>query len=246
MSILVVIVNYRTPGLTIDCLQSLAPEIARLPGTRVVVTDNASPDDSIPQLTAAIERLGIGHWCTLMPLPKNGGFAYGNNEAIRPHLVAGGPELIWLLNPDTIVLDGALTELVKFMNAHPHIGIAGGRAENRDGTVRRSCFRFHTPLSELEGALHFDPASKVLKNKIVAPPIPEKPEKFDWVSGASMMVRRSVFDKIGLLDDGYFMYFEETDFCLRAARAGFECWYVPQSRIIHLVGQSSASPERKR
>jgi N-acetylglucosaminyl-diphospho-decaprenol L-rhamnosyltransferase len=239
MKVLVVIVNYRTPALTIDCLQSLAPEVARLPGTRVVVTDNASPDDSVPQLTAAIERLGIGDWCTLLPLPKNGGFAYGNNEGIRPQLDTLKPDAVWLLNPDTIVLDGALTELVKFMEARPQIGIAGGRAENRDGTVRRSCFRFHSPLGELEGALKFGPASKLLRNKIVAPPIPDVPEKVDWVSGASMMVRREVFEKIGLLDDGYFMYYEETDFCLRAARAGFDCWYVPQSRIIHLVGQSS-------
>jgi GT2 family glycosyltransferase len=79
----------------------------------------------------------------------------------------------------------------------------------------------------------------VLSSYIIAPGMPSAPEKVDWVSGASMMVRREVFEKIGLLDAAYFMYYEETDFCLRAARAGFECWYVPQSRIIHLVGQSS-------
>ena len=81
--------------------------------------------------------------------------------------------------------------------------------------------------------------TKLLDNYKVAPEVPPGPSRVDWVSGASMMVRRSVFDAIGLLDDGFFMYYEETDFCLRAMQAGFECWYVPASRIIHLVGQSS-------
>ena len=239
MKVLVVIVNYRTPALTIDCLRSLASEVARVPGTHVVVTDNASPDDSKEQIAHAIAENGYGQWCTFMPLEKNGGFAYGNNEAIQPFLQSNQPDLIWLLNPDTIVLDGALSELVAFMQSHPSAGIAGGRAENRDGSVRRSSFRFHSPLGEFENALQFGPVSKTLQSRVVAPPIPEHEEKVDWVSGASMMIRREVFETVGLLDDTYFMYFEETDFCLRAARAGFECWYVPQSRIIHLVGQSS-------
>lgn len=244
MNVLVVIVNYRTPALTFDCLRSLAPEVARVPGTQVIVTDNKSPDDSVEILTRAIADNGWSAWCRLMPLEKNGGFAYGNNEAIKAASLQ--PDLIWLLNPDTIVLDGALTELIAFMQTHPGAGIAGGRAVNRDGSVRRSCFRFHTALGELEDALQFGPASKALRRYVVAPDVPDVATRMDWVSGASMMVRREVFEKIGLLDDAYFMYYEETDFCLRAARAGFECWYVPQSRIIHLVGQSSGVTGAKR
>lgn len=240
MQVLVVIVNYRTPALTIDCLDSLAAEVAQVPGTHVVVTDNLSPDDSVTQISQAIVQRGYGDWCTFMPLPKNGGFAYGNNQAIQAHLQQQDrPDFVWLLNPDTIVLPGALSELVNFMASHPRAGIGGGRAENRDGTVRRSCFRFQSPLGEFENALQFGPVSQALQAHVVAPPIPEKAQKVDWVSGASMIVRREVFESIGLLDEAYFMYFEETDFCLRAARAGFECWYVPSSRIIHLVGQSS-------
>lgn len=247
MKVLIVIVNYRTPDLTIDCLKSLAPEVARVPGARVVVTDNKSPDDSVAVLSKAIDDLGFASWCTFMPLSKNGGFAYGNNEAIKPFLAAADkPDYVWLLNPDTIVLEGALTELLAFMDAHPAVGIGGGRAVNRDETVRRSSFRFHTPLGELEDALQFGLASKALSKYVVAPRIPDQPERVDWVSGASMMVRREVFEKVGLLDDGYFMYYEETDFCMRSARGGFECWYVPQSRIIHLVGQSSGVTGAKR
>ncbi|MBC7785039.1 MAG: glycosyltransferase family 2 protein, partial [Burkholderiales bacterium] len=97
-----------------------------------------------------------------------------------------------------------------------------------------------------EDALQFGPATRALNSYVVAPPIPDVATRMDWVSGASMMVRREVFEKVGLLDAGYFMYYEETDFCLRAARAGFECWYVPASRIIHLVGQSSGVTGAKR
>ena len=262
MKTLVVIVNYKTPALVADCLRSLAPQVRE--DVHVVVTDNASPDDSVAQISKTIADEGYGRWCTFLPLERNGGFAYGNNEAIARYLSlprcgatadsfeksAAAPqrgmlptdvdfEHVWLLNPDTIVLDHALSELEHFLDAHPRVGIAGGRAENRDGTVRRSCFRFHSPLGELESAVKFGPVSRALSSHIVAPPIPDAPEKVGWVSGASMMVRREVFEKVGLLDAGYFMYFEETDFCLRADRSGFECWYVPASRIIHLVGQAS-------
>jgi N-acetylglucosaminyl-diphospho-decaprenol L-rhamnosyltransferase len=242
---LVVIVNYRTAGLTIDCLRSLALQVAKRPGTRVVVADNASQDDSVERLRAAIDAEGFAPWCWLVPLPRNGGFAYGNNEAIAwvksrsGDADTQGADLVWLLNPDTVVLEDALLELERFMLEHPEAGIAGGRAVNADGSVRASAFRFHSPLGELESVLQLRVTSRLLRRYAVAPEIPNVSTRVDWVSGASMMVRRSVFDRIGPLDDAYFMYYEETDFCLRAARAGIERWYVPQSRIIHLVGQSS-------
>ena len=165
MRVLIVIVNYRTPGLTIDCLKSLEPELASFaPGeVQVVVTDNASPDDSIPKLTQALADHHWSNWCTLLPLPKNGGFAYGNNEGIQralSHAPSSLPEYIYLLNPDTIVLPGAVRELVRFMDDHPLCGIAGGRAENPDGTVRRTVFRFHSVLSEVEGTLRIGPVTR--------------------------------------------------------------------------------------
>jgi len=241
MSVLVVIVNWRTADLTVDCLRSLAPEIAAVPGTRVVVTDNASGDGSVERIRTSIDANGWNDWASVMPLEKNGGFAYGNNGAIRPALAAADakPDYIYLLNPDTIAFPGAVRELVKFMDEHPKVGIAGGRAENRDGTVRRSAFRFHSPLGELENGLRLGIASKLLDRYVHAPPVSDVPCAVDWVSGASLMVRRTVFEQIGLLDEGYFMYYEETDFCFRAKHAGWEVWYVPASRIIHLVGQSS-------
>src|SRR5688500_8948486 len=239
--LLIVIVNYRTAQLTIECLGSLAPEIPLLPpGTQVVVTDNCSADDSVERLTAAVRDRQWESWARIMPLPRNGGFAWGNNEAIRVALASGDPpDYVLLLNPDTLVHPGAVTALLEFMDAHPKAGIAGSRLEEPDGRPQRSAFRFPGVMSELENSVRLSLVSRVLKRFVVAPPPPPRACKVDWVAGASMIIRQAVFDSIGLLDEKYFMYFEEVDFCLRANRAGWPCWYVPDSRVIHLVGQSS-------
>lgn len=253
MRLLIVIVNYRTAGLTLDCLRSLAPQVIDLPpGTRIVVTDNASGDDSVAQLQRAIETNGWQSWVRIMPLPRNGGFAWGNNEAIRPALASNDPpDYVLLLNPDTLVRPGAINALLDFMDAHEDVGIAGSRLEDPDGRAQRSAFRFPGVLSELEAGLRLNAVSRLLKRFVVAPPPPAESCKVDWVAGASMMIRRQVFDAVGLLDDAYFMYYEEVDFCLRAARAGWPCWYVPASRVVHLVGQSSgvtdeSKPKKRR
>jgi hypothetical protein len=245
--LLVVIVNYRTPNLTIDSLRSLVSEVQALPGTRVVVTDNKSGDGSVEQIGTAIETEGWSEWASLMPLERNGGFAYGNNAAIRPALHSTNPPpYILLLNPDTIVRPRALQVLVDFMNKHPDVGIAGSRLEDPDETPQRSAFRFHTAFSELDFGLRLGIVSKLLSKWVVAPPVSDETYQTDWVAGASMIIRREVFEAAGLMDEDYFMYYEEMDFCLQAKKAGWSCWYVPESRVVHLVGQSSGVTDTKR
>jgi GT2 family glycosyltransferase len=246
MRLLVVIVNYRTADLTIDCLRSLREEVASLPGTQIIVTDNASGDDSPERIASAIAFNGWSQWVTFLPLGRNGGFAWGNNEAIRPALQSTRPpEYVLLLNPDTVIRPGALQQLLDFMDAHPEVGIAGSRLEHPDGTPQRSAFRFPSPLSELEDGARMGLVSRLLKKSVVAPPVPESSGPAEWVAGASMMIRKAVFDSIGLLDEAYFMYFEEVDFCRRAKLAGWPCWYVCESRVVHLVGQSSGITDNK-
>lgn len=245
--LLIVILNYRTPDLTINCLRSLVGEVQSLPGIRVIVSDNASGDGSVEKIAAAIDTEGWGDWVSLMPLDRNGGYAFGNNAPIRAALqLPAPPPYFLLLNPDTIVRPGALQALVDFMNSHPDVGIAGSRLEDPDGTPQCSAFRFHTVLSELDSGLRLGAVSKLLANWVVWPPIPEAATQTDWVAGASMIVRREVFEQVGLLDEEYFMYYEETDFCLQANKAGWSCWYVPQSLVVHLVGQSSGVTDTKR
>jgi N-acetylglucosaminyl-diphospho-decaprenol L-rhamnosyltransferase len=248
-SVLVVIVNYRTAALTIDCLESLRAEAESMPNLRVVVTDNASGDDSVAAIGAYLQQLpdsAARHAFRLQPLPENGGFAYGNNQAIRPALASDQPpDYVLLLNPDTVVRPGAIRQLLEFMQSQPRIGIAGSRLEDPDGTPQYSAFRFPSVASELDQALRFGPVSRILNKSIIAPPIPNEQTPTDWVAGASMMVRREVFEAIGVLDERYFMYYEEVDFCWRARQAGWACWYVPESRVVHLVGQASGVTNTK-
>lgn len=236
--LLIVIVNYRSADLTIQCLESLQPEVEPLKGCQIVVVENASGEAAI--LKAAIASRRWDSWCSLVESPENRGFAAGNNVAIAPALAQDClPEYILLLNPDTIVRPGALLALLQFMETHPACGIAGSRLEERDGTVQCSAFRFPSVLGEFENGAQTGPISRLLRNSVVAQPPPAQNAVVDWVAGASMIVRREVFQQVGLLDSGFFMYFEEVDFCKRVAVAGWQCWYVPESRVVHLVGQSS-------
>ena len=243
----VVIVNYRTGALVCDCLDSLAPQTKSLPGMRIVITDNDSGDDSIHHIAQHIQTHGYADWATTMPLQTNGGFAYGNNAAIRVALERETPpDAVLLLNPDTVIRPGAVERLWAFLEAHPEVGIAGSRLEHPDEQVQTSAFRFPGFAGEFEEAVRFGPVTRLLSRWVVAPSPPREAQSCDWVSGASMMIRREVFEDIGLLDEGFFMYYEELDFIRRAADLGWPCGYVPQSRVVHLVGQASGVTDLKK
>lgn len=249
----VVIVNYRTGAHVVACLRSLAPEVAAVPAqVDVVVVDNASGDDSVAVIGGAIEREGWGGWARVMQAPVNGGFAYGNNLAVRPALAAPDPpDHFWILNPDTEVRPGALRELLGFVQARPEVGIAGSSFEIATGELWPHAFRFPSIRSEIASALRLRVVDRLLKRHVVLMTMGDRPERVDWIPGASMLVRREVFEQAGLMDEGYFLYFEETDFCRAAARAGWQCWYVPASRVMHIAGQSTgvttpgAAPRRR-
>ncbi len=244
LDVAVAIVTYRTAALTIDCLRSIEPERSTpFMRIRVIVVDNASED--APTIAQAIEANSWSSWVTLVTAPRNGGFAYGTNLAIRRAYQDGPPDYIHLLNPDTVVRKGAVGALARFLEAHPNAGIAGSGFENLDGTDWPIAFRFPSILSEFEGGLQFGLATSLFRRWVVAVQMSKAEQPIDWVSGASMMVRRAIIDSIGGLDENYFLYFEETDFCLRARRAGFSTWYVPQSRVVHIAGQSTKLMERE-
>lgn len=236
----IAIVNYRTPGLTVDCLRSLAPEVAALPGTRVVVVDGASGDGSAEAIGAAVEREGWGAWVRVVPLAENRGFAAGNNAALRVlRADADPPGWYLLLNPDTWVRPGALAALLARGASGPRVGVVGSRLEDPDGTPQDCAFRFFSVLGEMERGFKLKAVSRLLSRWKVVMPRPGAPCRVDWVSGASLLVRREVLDEVGLMDEGYFLYCEEVDLCLQAARAGWECWHEPASRVVHLGGQST-------
>ncbi|TCM49668.1 hypothetical protein C8J36_11235 [Rhizobium sp. PP-F2F-G48] len=242
----VVIVNFRTADLAIDCLASLAVPGTVPEKTRIVIVDAVSGDGSAEKIAAAIAERGWAGNVDFRALDVNGGFSYGNNRAIDHALEAGRPDYVLLLNPDTVARPGSIRSLVSFMERHPAAGIAGSRLEDPDGTPQACAFRFPSLAADFESEVRFGPVTRLLRRWQVAPPMPDTPARIDWVSGASMLVRYDVFEEIGGLDEDYFLYYEEVDFCRRAAKAGWECWHVPASRVVHLVGQATGVTLRDR
>ncbi len=240
----VVIVNFQTPDLTIGCLRSLTAEIAARPGARVVVVDNGSGDDSAERIAEAIEQNGWRAWAIVRASSRNLGFAGGNNFGLDVLRSDGGlPEFVLLLNPDTIVEPSAVGALVDAMTRDARIGIAGSQLFGSNGVVESSAHHAPTPLSE------FDRGARVgLFSRVTGRPVSisarESAHACEWVSGASLMVRREVLEAIGGLDDGFFLYFEELDFCRRAAGMGWQVWYVPASRVMHLEGAATGIARR--
>ena len=243
----VVIVNTREADLTIGCLRTLDSEMKLLPGLRVTVSDNNSGDGSEERLRAEMEKLGWGDRGTVVQVGRNGGFSVGNNAGIRNALARPvSSDYVFLLNPDTLVQSGAIGTLIDFMEKHPEVGLTGSRMKYPDGRIQMSSFRFHSVFSELENSMRLGVISRLLKRWQVVIPLPDEPVQVDWVGGASMMIRRAVIDRIGLLDETYFVYYEETDYCLRARRAGWTSWYIPQSVITHIEGQATGVSDRKK
>lgn len=224
-TVAVVIVNYRTPELTVRCLRSLVDQVASASGTRVVVVDNDSGDGSAATIAQAITDAGWQDWVTLLPSTHNGGYAYGNNLGLRQIMASGvNASYYWLLNPDTEVLPGALSQLVNFLDQHPTVGIVGSELQYPNGSTFGKAFRFPNIWNELDNGLRLGIVSRLLSRWLVAQSMGDQPQAVDWLPGASMMVRHQVFEQVGLMDDTYFLYFEETDFCLQAHRAGWGCW----------------------
>lgn len=240
------IVAWRCGQLVVDCLRSIQAELAITPNIRVCIVDNASSDDTADVIEDAIAEFKWANWAALVRAPRNGGFAFGNNLAIEELRKLGAPiDYFVLLNPDTLVRPGALRILADFMNEHSEVGLVGGRSEDPDATPQSCCFRFPSLLREVASTVQLGPFFRVFRRQLKWIDPPNVPMQVDWVSGAYLFIRPGVFDRIGLLDESYFLYFEETDFILRAKRAGWDCWHVPESRIVHLVGQSSGVTTRR-
>ncbi len=247
MRVLVVIVNYKTAELVSACLESLAQERLTHPQLCVTVVDNPGGDDSVKELRAAVAIAKWQDWVQILPMPRNGGFAYGVNAGVQPALAtANPPDAFLLLNPDTYARPGAISALVDYLVANPGVGLVGSRLEDADGTVQHSRFRFPSIANTLDDALKLGLVTRLLRKRITCPPLVDTPHQIDWLSGACMLVRRDVFEKVGPFDEDYFLYFEELDFTRRADGLGITSWYVPQSRVVHLVGQSTGVTVRDR
>lgn len=240
------IVNYKTAPLVEECLHSLS-QGGRTPlNTRVVIVDNDSRDGSVETLQKYVLENQLSDWIEVIAAEKNGGFSYGNNIAFR-RLIELECKYLWLVNPDTQPLPGACEALIEVLRTDEKAGAVGSRLEDPDGTVQIAAFTFPTPLGELVNTSRLGFLQRVLAQYVIAQPIEDKTQYVDWVAGASLMLSAELLKKIGFMDEAYFLYFEEVDYCLAIHRCGYEVVYEPSSRVIHHVGAATGiSDSRKK
>jgi N-acetylglucosaminyl-diphospho-decaprenol L-rhamnosyltransferase len=188
LDVAVIIVTYKSAQLTIENLRSLSAERST-PGlhVRAVVVDNASGD--LQEIARAVENCDWSSWVTLVAAPRNGGFAYGNNRGIERAYSSGDPSYVYLLNPDAQVRPGAISSLVRFLEAHSEVGIAGSSFETGDGSDWPIAFRFPSMMGELIQGLSLGIVTSLLKPWVTVRHMAKSNEAADWVSGASMMIR---------------------------------------------------------
>ncbi|HQR03424.1 MAG: glycosyltransferase family 2 protein [Proteobacteria bacterium] len=231
----VVMINFRTANLVIDCLASLLPELTGMKA-KVVLVDNHSDDGSMEQIEEWL--IQNTHDDVVIPVRSkfNQGFAGGNNLGI----IQIQAEYYLLLNSDTLIRPGAIKILMESIGNHPRAGLVSPRLEWADGSGQESCFKFHTPFSEMILSAQTGVVSRLLSRYIVAQPVQENMFQPEWTSFACVLVREAVFDQVGLLDSGYFMYFEDVEFCHRARQSGWEIVHDPRARVVHLRGGSSS------
>lgn len=239
-SLLVVILNYKTPEMTLKAVAAALREMEGLNG-RLIVVDNDSQDGSFEQISDEVSTRG---WdVEVLNSRCNGGFGAGNNFGIRAGFSREVPDYVYILNSDAFVDKGAISALIAALETRPDYGIAGSYIHGPDSDPHLTTFRFPGILSELEGAARFGPISRILKNYTVPIPVPEATRKVDWLAGASMMIRSSVLQEIGMFDEAFFLYFEETDLCRRAALAGHPTLFVRESEVTHIGSVSTGMKE---
>ena len=232
MDLSIVIVNWNTRDLLRQCLHSLPAACPHLQ-FEVLVVDNASADGSAEMVRAEFPD----H--TLIDGGGNLGFSKGNNLAL-PRTTG---DFVLLLNPDTVASPGALSGLVGFARSKPRLAAVSPLLTDAQGAPTITYGYFPRVRDHWLGFL--DPARRLrlggLNHRVVHIPGPQDPSRpVEYIAGACFLMPRAALEEIGLLDERFFMYFEETDWCLRAHRAGWEVWYYADERVAHLEGQAAA------
>lgn len=241
-SVHTIILNWRTAEMTIRSLDCAVAAMDGIPGM-ITVVDNDSGDGSFERISAHVAQAGLAR-ARVVQSGRNGGFGAGNNVAMFDPLPDGGaPDYVYLLNSDAFPEPDAIGVLRDYLDAHPAVGIAGSRIVGEDGVLHDTAFRFPSVASEFEGPARTGPVTKLLRRHLVSLPAPASAEQVDWVAGASMMMRRTMLDRIGGFDETFFLYFEETDLCRRAAHAGWPTHYVPSSVVEHIGSVSTGIKE---
>jgi GT2 family glycosyltransferase len=224
----VVIVTWNNADCVADCLRSLDAAAARR-DVEVLVVDNASSDGTPEVVSAAYPRARV------VRNASNAGFAAANNIAFRQ----ADARYFSLLNPDAAARPGAVDALVRFMDERPDVWAAGPAILNEDGTPQRTGVGFPSLWNMLSETLFLDrlfPRTRIFGAHRRLYEDPAAAREADFVQGSALMVRREVLDKVGGLDERFFLYFEETDWCFRIRKAGGKVMICPEAEVVHLGG----------
>jgi N-acetylglucosaminyl-diphospho-decaprenol L-rhamnosyltransferase len=231
----VVVVNWNAGGALGRCLASIYASTPWSGALEVLLVDNASTDRS--QTRAAREYPGL----KVLQNAENRGFARGVNQG----LAQATGELILLLNPDVVLAPSTISLLADFMTQHPSAAVVGPKLLNADGTVQASARRDPSPWTGLFG--RDAPLTRLFPNNPVSrrelPALEHAgagPLEVDWISGACLLVRRAAYERVGLMDERFFLFWEDADWCLRFRRAGWKVHYLPSAVGTHRVGVSRA------
>ena len=242
-TVLTVILNWRTAEMTLKSADAAERAMAGIAGG-IVVVDNDSGDGSYERMSEALKDRPFFR---VVQSGRNGGFGAGNNVGIKLGLPGGvRPDYVYILNSDAFPAADAIRVLLEYLEGHPKVGLAGSYIHGPDGEAHTTCFRFPSPASEFEAAARTGPISKLLAEKSVTIGVPEASGPVDWLAGASMMMRDRVVQEVGIFDETYFLYFEETDLCRRAAEAGWPTHFVRESRVEHIGSVSTGMKTWKR
>lgn len=231
MDVSIIIVNWNTRQILRDCLQSVYEQTQDI-AFEVIVVDNGSSDDSTDMIRGEFPQV------RLIANPDNRGFASANNQGIAD---ATG-RYILLLNSDTVVLDGAIQKTVTFADSRPDAGVFGCRVLNCDKTLQPTCFMFPSLLNMVLSSAYLYklfPRNRFFGRERMTWWDRNDVREVEVVTGCFLMARTEVMQQVGLLDEAYFMYGEETDWCFRFKKAGWKVLFTPEPQIIHLGGQSS-------
>lgn len=235
----IIIVSWNVATLLDACLRSILASGVSIGSDQtdasltaeIIVVDSASTDATVAHIRAHFPQV------RLLPQAENVGFTRGNNLGLEH---AQG-RLILLLNPDTEIIGDALQTMVAYFDQHPDVGIVGPRTHNTDGTVQSTRRRFPTKQVAFFESTWLQPfaPTKLLKRFYVLDQPDEGTVDVDWVQGSALMTRRTVYEQIGGLDEGYVMYSEELDWCKRAKSAGWHISYLGTAQITHHGGKST-------
>jgi N-acetylglucosaminyl-diphospho-decaprenol L-rhamnosyltransferase len=228
LDVSVIVVSWNTRDLMMDCLASLPAALGTLQAD-VWVVDNASSDDTV----AAIRE----HYpaVQLIANERNVGFAAGANRGIG----ASTGRYVLLLNSDTLPQPGSIEQMVQFSDGRPQAAVVGPMLVHPDGSFQGSFADFPSLWNEFLSISGLGRRLFFRDYPGYGPSHARVARRVDYVPGAAMLVGRAAFERVGLLDEGYFMYSDDTDFCLRIARAGGEVWFTPDARVVHHQGQST-------